>query len=704
MKFITYTLLLLVCVGQSTAQNPAKEQRPEKTDDVVVVNTNLVQVDAIVTDKSGKQVSDLKADDFEVLENGRAHEIKAFSYIPLTSEKPIADDTKAGDREPARRGPPPTLHAERPEQVRRTIAILIDDFGLSAESIARLRGGLEKFIEEKTSPGDLIAIIRASGGPGAMQQFTSNRTQLLATIKRLRWYVIGRGRMSGQDSMSPVDDNEDGVQLQGYSSSKVPNLSSKEYFPGSLAALGYVIHGMTRFPGRKSIVLISDNLPVTTKDALSSGGLTGLDKMIEHANQHSIVISTMDARGLPKAFLTADDSQYNLAANQVDTRIRTRNMRFTVEQDTLSYIARQTGGVFVRDDTDLTHALSRIVDSEQGYYLIGYRPDDVEKRTAGSAGYKVTLRLKRPDLQIRTRSSFHRTEIPAVANAPEKTKSDWLREALTSPFVREGVHLKTTALYTGGSQVKILLHVDAQDMELTQTPEGNYTGTFDIIAVAFDNNGKVANEVGQSQAVRITKDRYQQLQREGFVHLMTMQLAKPGPYQIRVALRDVGSGHLGSDSQFVEVPDVKTSRLAIAGFIVQSIAPSNQHSSASSGTGVATEQRAAESSSGGTATRRFEAGDMLNYSYLIYGARKNGASLVSQARLFRADKEVFKDSLQPVTTARELVHEGIVAIGSLKLSKELPPGEYFLQIIVTDKLAPADKQSSDQWIDFEIVE
>ncbi len=709
MKSSFSLLLLLLSAVFASAQNPSKQQPTEKSDDVIVVTTNLVQVDAVVTDKSGRQVTDLTADDFELLENGRARQIKAFSYIPLTSQR-LKEETTPTPKD-AKGLPPLTLGAERPERVRRVIAVLIDDFGLSAESVARLRSALEKFVVEQTSPDDLIGVIRASGGPGLMQQFTSNRSQILATIKRIRWYPIGRGRMSAFDSFSSVDNDEVGNEFKGYSASHVPNLSSKEFFPGSLSALRFVIEGLARFPGRKSVVFISDNLPVTSKES-QVGGLTRvLDKLIERANQLSIVVSTMDARGLPKAGLTADDSQYNLAANQIHNRTRDRRQRFTVEQDALSYLAQQTGGIFVHDNNDLNHGLRRIIDSEQGYYLLGYRPDDSETETSPTRSYKLTLKLKRPELSVRTRSGFHRIEPVKVADGAPKAKKEFLREALTSPFVREDVRLKMTALFTGGSQIRILLHVDARDIGLAQSSEKSYEGSFDVTAVAFDDNGKVAKEVGRTQVIRVSFDNYEQFRREGFVYLITMPIDKPGPYQVRLALRDANSGRLGSDSQFVEVPNAKTTRITAAGFIVQGVAPPKPDSPRlpdkrqanamveSSGDDAGDKGREA-------AVRRFAPGDLLTYSYLLYGAKRNGATgsnLQSQIRLFRGDKELFTGSMQPVGLVDQSNSEGVVAVGNLRLGKELPPGEYFMQLIVTDKSAPPDKQSSDEWIDFEIV-
>src|SRR6185369_4418131 len=117
---------------------------------------------------------------------------------------------------------------------------------------------------------------------------------------------------------------------------------------------------MSHFPGRKSIVLISDNLPVTDREAQANGITRALDKLLQRANQFSIVISTMDARGMSKAGLTADDSQYNLAANQIVARGRDRGIRSVVQQDPLQYIATQTGGIFIHNDNDLADGLRRI--------------------------------------------------------------------------------------------------------------------------------------------------------------------------------------------------------------------------------------------------------------------------------------------------------------------------------------------------------
>ena len=52
---------------------------------VLHVNVNLVQVDAVVTDSKGKQVTDLTADDFQIFQDGKPQKITHFSYVSTAS-------------------------------------------------------------------------------------------------------------------------------------------------------------------------------------------------------------------------------------------------------------------------------------------------------------------------------------------------------------------------------------------------------------------------------------------------------------------------------------------------------------------------------------------------------------------------------------------------------------------------------------------
>lgn len=58
------TALFATAVAQITPQG----KPPVQNEDVVRIDTNLVQVDAVVTDAKGRPVTDLQAEDFEILE------------------------------------------------------------------------------------------------------------------------------------------------------------------------------------------------------------------------------------------------------------------------------------------------------------------------------------------------------------------------------------------------------------------------------------------------------------------------------------------------------------------------------------------------------------------------------------------------------------------------------------------------------------
>src|SRR5262245_59032289 len=81
-----------------------KLQETVEQDDVVRITTNVVQIDAIVT-KDGKQVTDLKAEDFEIFEDKKPQKITNFSYVSNVSpldEIIVANtkDPKAGPEAP----------------------------------------------------------------------------------------------------------------------------------------------------------------------------------------------------------------------------------------------------------------------------------------------------------------------------------------------------------------------------------------------------------------------------------------------------------------------------------------------------------------------------------------------------------------------------------------------------------------------------
>src|SRR5437867_402229 len=143
----------------SGTQRQQEQSAHKNLDDVVRISVTLVQVDVSVNDKKSRPVTDLRTQDFEIYEDGRRQQITNFSYISperfaATEASPPAQSLIA------KNAPLPPPVRLRPEQVRRTIALVVDDLTLTVESAPFVRQALKKFVDEQMQPGDLVAIIR----------------------------------------------------------------------------------------------------------------------------------------------------------------------------------------------------------------------------------------------------------------------------------------------------------------------------------------------------------------------------------------------------------------------------------------------------------------------------------------------------------------------------------------------------------------
>ena len=145
-----------------------------------------------------------------------------------------------------------------------------------------------------------------------MQQFSSDKRQLYAAIERVRWNPLGTGDTGAFSAIRPPDLKIPGEQA---SRGQTPEAARTQVVGGSMVGtLRYVVRGLRDLPGRKSVLLLSDGLDSLIKELLES--------LIDLANRASVVIYTMDARGLIPLGLQAQDNvqMQSNAAHSVDNR------------------------------------------------------------------------------------------------------------------------------------------------------------------------------------------------------------------------------------------------------------------------------------------------------------------------------------------------------------------------------------------------
>lgn len=708
-----------LALAAATPSSPSAE--PEKP--VLRITVSLVQVDAVVTDSRGHQVTNLTADDFEILEDDRPQKIAALSYVKVTEPPSPAAKVRVPSVLPSAPLPPSPPLA--PQQVRRTFVLMVDDLGLSFESTYHVRRALKKFVYEEMQPGDLVAIIRTSAGMGSLQQFTNDKRILYESIDRVRWFPAGRGGISafaalGNESLEDASRlARDGRQNQLRSSA--PDLRPRDlddprnenFMLGTLGAVNFVIRALRDLPGRKALILFSDGIPLLNRGQERTRVVDPLRVLTDLANRAAVVVYTIDARGLQTLSLTAADQPAlpsgHTAGQTVANALSERSREYVESQDGMAYLARQTGGFFVHDNNDLSGAVRRVIEDLNGYYLIGYKPE--ESSFAMENGYrrfhKIQVRVKVAGLAVRSRAGY--LGVPDEEARPvHHTGADQLGAALVSPFRSSELKLRLTCLFSEvpktGAVVQSLVHIDARDLTFTQEPNGFRKTVLDVVAFLFDADGIPASSdghTGRTATLHFSPADYAQVIRTGLVFGMDVALKKPGAYQVRAAVRDVASKKVGSASQFVEVPDVTKHQLALSGIVLNGAPPATSGASA-----AGQQENLAIAYSGSPAVRVFQRGQMVRYAYTIFNAqlerKTRHPDLETQLYLYRDSKPLFTGSVTTLRTVQQAGVQRVIATGAIRLEADLVPGEYTLEIVARDKLAPERRQLATQWADLEV--
>jgi hypothetical protein len=203
--------------------------------------------------------------------------------------------------------------------------------------------------------------------------------------------------------------------------------------------------------------------------------------------------------------------------------------------------------------------------------------------------------------------------------------------------------------------------------------------------------------------VRLKGDTYRNVLQQGMVYSVHVPVKKPGAYQMRVVLRDAGSEQVGSASQFIDVPDIDKGHLALSGIVLRAEVP--QAKAPASPDHPEGEQATDIDPQGTPAVRIFKQGTAITYGYQILNAQADTGKqpeLEVQTRLFRDGEQVYTGKAAPVPVSGQEDSKRLIGGGRMQLGGQIAPGDYVLQVIVTDKLAKEKFRIATQSMDFEI--
>lgn len=645
----------LLCLAAATLMPQTPDAAPRPADPVIRVTVNLVQVDAVVTDAKGNHVTDLQPGDFEILEDGKPQKITNFSFIDLKPAQAAAQRTSSGAA-----GSQPARSPGR-EDIHRSIVLMIDDLGTPYPDVLGVMGSVKKFIGEQMAPGDLVAVTASRGGMGFYQQFTSDKRQLIAAVDRLAQRP-GFGQW--------VIDTPRGINLApgeppfGYRDLNNP--------PNPIGYLTWAIQGLQDVPGRKAVVLFSHSFAAP-------------QSVVNLANRSGVVIYVIDPSGVDYGHpLIATDAPYKL-------------------------LAEQTGGLWIKSlaGAALNADLGKVLDDMSGYYLIGYHPDrsDFELLGGRPVHHDIAVKVLRPGLTVRARNGYMGLPDGAGRAAP-RTREDYLQRALFSPFSAGGIRLRLDPVYGASAPntktkkhlpvLRTMLEVDGRDVRFTDADGGGKKLVLDVLVAVFNQDGTPAASADQRFTLSATAKQAEELAASGMNLTKDVELARPGPYQLRAAVRDVEAGVVGSAYAYVDVPDFNKPEIALSSLVLSGKAVAGRRAGGGSDSSPETEIRMGRG--------EFAAGTTVHFGCEVFGAKtarpQGSAKVDMEIRLFREGTEVYDSQPLPVPAVTLAQH---LLAGNLNIREDMAPGDYAMEVVAYDRLASPRKQMTSQWVDLTVV-
>ncbi len=715
------------------AQQP--QPRPNQGEDVVRVNTELVQTDVMVFGKDGAFVEGLKREQFELKIDGKPREISFFERVAAGSRNEEAQlaAARGGTNSTVATGSAPV-----PLDRGRAVFFYLDDIHLSTSSMSQARALLTRFIDSEMGQNDQAAIISASGQVGFLQQLTNNTTVLRAAVERLKprpYSVRDTDRPPMSEYQALLVDRNDRDVLAYFIDSLVrdgvpPDVADKMVHArasqliqqaahattASLAGLDSLVHTSAQLPGRKLVFFISDGFFLDHENSDASQRLRDITSAAARAG---VVIYSIDARGLVAT--TADAS----AAADFDPTGRLQratNGETVASQDGLNAVARDTGGRPLFNTNDLSQGVTTALKETSVYYLLAWRPENEEQRSNKFKRVEVNI-VERPELLVRLRRNFAErgtNEAPARAKNNEvptapKTVTDELRAAMRSVYTKNALptFLAANFLYIPNQGVVLALTMKVEvQAEMFSLLDGKQSANFDVGGLVLDDQGKSAGGFQEHLTIRATSETVQLKLTDSLSYNYRVTL-KPGLYQVRVAARDQKSERTGTAMQWVEMPDLAKRRLTLSSIIAGELTDVAENSN---GSGTPPANKDSDVLGGATLSvdHRFARTSRLRFLVFTYNAAGGDATgaAVAPATLAKTAApdvavqiQVFRDNEPVITsTLRKLETDGIADLTRLPYAAEiplqdLPVGRYLLKVTVIDRIA---KTSASQQLDFQV--
>ncbi len=530
--------LLRPIAAQKSADTPEPTLKIKKT-------TRLVEVEVIAKDKKGHPVTGLAASDFTLKDNGHIQKVTFFSAqqqptpeleateIKNVEKKSVekkedVDNNENDDADEEEPAPQPSLvFSNNQSSSAPPVVILMDLINTSWENQTAMKNALIASLKRNTTHAPTALLILAEKLT-LVGDFTTDPSSLAALLEK--------PSTPNQEGIGPAITAPKTPSVKANAAILKAELSafreeSVDRLQRTLSALGLIHNQLSRMRGRKSLIWIGGGLAVGPQDWPT------IRRAIEKYNDADIGVYTVDARGVVMDYgVGADvDTQDMLgpwAEEQADTR-----------GDILDVLARSTGGVPYRNTNALDVAISRAVEDLSTIYTLGYYPQHEDWR---GAIHKIEVTVARVGVNLRYRSSY----IAAPEAPPEPTDQQQMLNAVAAspidfPGIRFSVELKPGS---PSSAPTLTLHVPATELKFSLQDEKS-TGSLQYWTIQRQASGSDLTSKAYAFTFHLTPVELESANAQGITLTSKLKLS-PGTAKIRVLLRDMNSGRVGT----VDVP------------------------------------------------------------------------------------------------------------------------------------------------------
>ncbi len=441
---LCFAVVVLVTFGWAAEPDSEPEQTSGFTDQVSV---NLVNIDVFVRDGKGDAVTDLEIADFIVRQDGEVQEITNFAVLTEEVFVNAYDESvpviPAPLPEPTR--PVDSATEEAPELRPIWLVLYVDSENLHPIHATRVLRRVREFVNVSLRPPVQMMVVANQAGLKVVQPFTDDPRAVNGALRGIGEYSggwvdresarndliaemhdekannkYGGGDYEQNSGQRGGSNTRRGVyqRIVSYAQEESNNLSF------SLSALRQAIDTLAGLEGRKSIIYVSDGLPMTPglglmheyasvyhdNSILSNhvrfNAQQKFRSLTSAAASQNVIFYTIDAQGLEVGLGGSADAAYE--ADPTASQLGSSNF-----QGTLRYMAARTGGIAVVNTNDVERGLRRVREDLFTYYSIGFPVptfgrDSVHKIEVEIIGKKgLDLRYRRRFVEKSLETKIH---------------------------------------------------------------------------------------------------------------------------------------------------------------------------------------------------------------------------------------------------------------------------------------------------------